>query len=190
MNELTDDTIFGGSVDHKFVESNLQGVVFASILAAALSLIFGILFLDDVPWLVVVRIIICVLAAHELSEWLHVLPDDLITLIVRFQFPKDDLVIIFADGDEACVIVKPVDLAHRAIVSTEDAVLDPRVLPERKDLNTVFVIVERVHVSSIRELNLCATTDIVMLEVSWCNIIGMHRIDLDSIKMANDKVET
>ena len=118
------------------------------------------------------------------------LPDDLISFIVWFQFPKDDLVIIFADTDETCIVVEPLDLADRASMSTEDTVSNPLVLPERKDLNTVFVIIESIHVSSIRKLNLCAAADIVMFEVRGCNIVGMNCISLDSVKMTNDEVET
>ena len=64
-----------------------------------------VLRLDDVSWLVRKGVRLRVLAAQELVDILLIAPDDLRTILVWLQFPEDDLVIVFADGDETGVVL-------------------------------------------------------------------------------------
>ena len=71
-------------------------------------------------------IVICELAVQEvgavvaqavlpcdLSEFTTVDPADL----VRFQRPKDDFSVIAADSNQACIIFKPLDGSHWALMT-------------------------------------------------------------------------
>ena len=118
------------------------------------------------------------------------LPDDLCSIFVWFQFPKNDLMVVLAYRDKTCVVIEPVDLADRARVRREHAVRDPAVLPEAVDLHTVVIIVECVHVATIGELNLRAPAHIQVLEVRRRYIIRVHRVNLDSVQVADYEVET
>ena len=73
---------------------------------------------------------------------LSVLPQDLNPIVVWFQCPEDDLVVVAADGDEASVIGKPKDLFNFARVLLKQTILDPAVLPKLEDLHAAVVVVE------------------------------------------------
>ena len=125
MNKLTDSAIFACSVHYKLVQGDLSAIFFASVFSALSFVLFSILRLHYIARLTKEWIIICVLAAKELIGVLLVTPDDLITIIVWLQSPKNNLIVVFADSDQTGVVLQPLNLSDSATVPFEHAIGDP-----------------------------------------------------------------
>ena len=125
MNKLTDSAIFACSVHDELVQGDLSAIFFASVFAALSFVLFSILWLHHIARLTKEWIIICVLAAKELIGILLVTPNDLITIIVWLQSPKNNLIVVFADSDQTGVVLQPLNLSNSATVSLEHAICDP-----------------------------------------------------------------
>ena len=63
----------------------------------------------------------------------------------------------------------------------KEALRNPLILPKFEHLDVVIFVVERVKVTSVRELDLCATLDVVVAELGRGHIVAVDCVNLDSI---------
>ncbi len=94
--------------------------------------------------------------------------------------------IIAACRDKTCVVLEPENGADRAFVAFENAICDPEVLPEREDLDVVFFVVARIHVTSMGKLDLSTSAHVVVLEFGFCHFILLQGVYHYSVKMPDN----
>lgn len=75
-------------------------------------------------------------------------------------------------------------------MSGEDPVVWPFILPEFEHLYIVFVVVDRVKMTSVGEFNLCAVPDLVGVELGRNYVIWVNRVDFHDTDVRDNCVET
>ncbi len=153
---------------------------------------------DNVPRNVVKWVIVCILYIVKLGILLCVRPHDLAptnqTLIIlaiqlrfiRFQAPEYNCVIITARSYETRVIFEPKNGAYWAFMAFKDTIFNSKVLPERKNLNVVLLVVARIHVPTVRKLYLSTSAHIMVLEFGFCHFVLLQSVYHHSIKMPDN----
>ena len=117
----------------------------------------------------------------------------------RFQSPKYDFSVVAAHTDEARVVVHPKQRADMlawlvaALFITLDFQLvllgDALVLPELEDLDVAALVVQSEKVATVRELDLCAPSDLVDGELGHGYVVRVHSVDPDSVGVCDHHVE-
>ena len=94
--------------------------------------------------------------------------------------------VISACTYETRVVFEPKNGADRALMTFEDTIFNSKVLPERKDLNIVLLIVASIHVTPMRKLDLSTSTHIMVLKFGFCHFVLLQSVNHYSVKMPDN----
>lgn len=75
-------------------------------------------------------------------------------------------------------------------MAPEYSIWDSFVCPESEDLYVAFFVIKGIQVTSFRELDLCASSDLVVGELRHGYIVLVDRVNAHSVNMSNYDVET